>query len=135
MPKERALAGHDSTSTESIGRKDTAVRLVSMLNSVPRKAPGERTDPWTASPDLGTIPYSFPTARSIRFHIGGGNQVAGTEDSHSEAGLSPAISLSHLMLALQLRVAEIVFPAIGEGAFLIARAARQRGVENDGRDD
>ena len=43
-------------------------------------------------------------------------------------------SLSHLILAVQLRVAGIVFPAIGEGAFLIARAARQRGVENDGRD-
>ena len=55
-------------------------------------------------------------------------------DSRSEAGLSPAISLSHLMLALQLRVAELVFPAIGEGAFLIARATRQRGVENDRRD-
>ena len=38
------------------------------------------------------------------------------------------------MLALQLRVAELVFPAIGEGAFLLARATRQRGVENDRRD-
>ena len=62
--------------------------------------------------------------------------MAGAVGSRSEAGLSPAIviSLSHLMLAIQLRVAEIVFPAIGDGAFLIARAARQRGVENDGRD-
>ena len=45
-----------------------------------------------------------------------------------------AISMLELSLAFRLRGAGIVFPAIGHGAVQIAPAARQRGVENDGRD-
>ena len=45
-----------------------------------------------------------------------------------------AISMLELSLALRLRGAGIVFPAIGHGAVQIAPAARQRGEENNGRD-
>jgi len=45
-----------------------------------------------------------------------------------------AISMLKLSLALRLRGAGIVFPAIGHGAVQIAPATRQRGVENDSRD-